>query len=115
MYIIKKYSSPIIKGEQQFILFQEHFKIRNMLHLKLICDMSVQIRAYMDRAVNYQLDERLYNHIAFNALNREVCLVQHTLIIYILTIVNTKKQYKHIAFFHRRRDDRVYPKICVNL
>lgn len=36
----KKYSSPV-KGELKIILFQEHFEIRNMLQLKLICNMSV--------------------------------------------------------------------------
>ena len=54
-----------MKGELQIILFQEHFEIRNMLQLKLICDMSVQIKTYLNRTVTEQPAECLYIHTAF--------------------------------------------------
>ena len=66
----KKYSSPV-KGELQFILFQEHFEIRNMLQLKLICNMSIQIKTYLNRAMTEQPAERLHIHTAFQTAGSE--------------------------------------------
>ena len=60
-----------MKGELQIILFQEHFEIRNMLQLKLICDMSVQIKTYLNRTVTEQPTECLYIHTAFQTAGCE--------------------------------------------